>query len=274
MAPKSKKTNTVNRGRKPRDHVDFCQTAFWAWTVRHELNLDFSKIERLLNPSCFTRREDDGGYMQPQLWRKYGKGIVSPTGNGTSNKCRGTAIELAEKLAPGTSVAYESILWTVLRAKERKQTIGEEYANQLTPSVRNEISRLSSEGSGSWTGLVSLSVDSLSELARLPQIDVLAALLMVFGVEIGLTRQFQIVGLIRWWLMHSILRDGAIRSVRYLLLPVLEGYESKLGRLSGTDDLSLSRTVEENGRELFRAVFFDPIWSDDDQSRPLIWRFA
>lgn len=267
MAPKAKKMNAVKRGRRARDQVDSCQTAFWAWTVRHELNLDFSKIERLLNPTCFTRREDGGGYMQPQLWRKYGKGIVSPTGNGTSNKCRGTAIELAEKLAPGTSIAYESILWSVLRAKERKQTIGEEHAKRLMPSVRDEISRLSPGGSGSWAGLVSLPVDSLCELARLPQIDVLAALLMVLGAETGLNRKLQIVGLIRLWLTYSILRDGAFQSVRYLLLPVLEGYEPKLGRLSGTDDLSLSRTVEENGRELFRAVFFDPIWSHDDESR-------
>lgn len=231
----------------------------WAWTVRHSTGLDFAKIERLLSPTCFSAR-DGGGYSQPLSWNGYGTGRVSPVGNGRRSKAGGIPLDLAEELCPGAREIYDSVLWKILRTKELGRMAGVDFAHRLTPSVKAEILQLSDGSSDPWTALMSLSVDSLSELAKHPHIDVLSALLMVLARVQGVDLQVQVSALTRWWLMHVTAREGALQSVRSQLLSVLESCVPKLGRLSGANDLSPQSTavqhLEEAHRAVYSAVFF------------------
>lgn len=175
--PLSRKTNP-KKGRPPRDDVDRCQAMYWAGKVREMTGLTFAAIERKLNPGCAKLREDKGGYSQPQLWRKYGAGTVSPTGNGRSEKIKPTAVEQAEVIALGSSAFYNSALWGILKSRKISASAGKKYCKQIDADVARVVMKNCPHANSMWIAVQKLRQDALDELQSIAHIDVLAVYLL------------------------------------------------------------------------------------------------
>ena len=256
------KINQPRRGRKLRNDIERCRTACWAWTVRSELNLDFSKIERMLDPNCFRPREDVGGFIQPQLWRKYALGEISPIGNGRSNLKKPSALELAEKLVPSAMAVYESILWDVLYSHRIGDEHAQEFLHRLQPEILLRLMVYRPEYSDPWTCLCTMSDQEMSDFARAQSVDVLAVLLIYIKLDFPKISRVQVAVLIRWWLTHSIANSRTFQKIKFLLIPILESFEPILGSLSRPSDLSIKKTAKEVFDDAYFAYFFHGLMLD------------
>ena len=173
-------TNRTKRktGRPPRNDVDRCQTIYWALKVQGMTGLTFAEIERILDPDCAVVREDKGGYMQPQLWRKYGAGLISPIGNGRSNKTKPTAVDLAERIAPGANTAYNSVLWSILRSRKILISAGKLYCTKIDAQVIQALKANSLPAQPLWANVLKLNSQAIAELESIAHIDVMAIFLL------------------------------------------------------------------------------------------------
>lgn len=250
MTPNSKN----KRGRKARDEIDVCQSAYWAWGVRYELNLDFSKIERMLDPTCFEHREDIGGYKQPQLWRKYGVGKVSPTGNGRSRK---NAVQLADKFCPGSKDLFHSVFWTLIRTANPSKELLRQLSQSLSLNIRTELIRLAQKDCSPWDAILALSISELRELAKLPHIDVLAVFLMRLQLQNNLLEEIELIALTTWWLNQSVVQGGAVKSVAQMLLPILKEFQPRMGSLESFIVTTHALSAQEHYDRAFRLVYFE-----------------
>ena len=190
--------------------------------------MDFAKIERLLDPGCFEHREDIGGYEQPQLWRRYGLGEISPIGNGRKSK---NAVDLAEAVCPGSRRVFHSVLWDLLRIKEPTDEQLHDLALKLPESLIRKLSRSPKCFDDPWRCISQLSINQIKKLATRMNLDVLAILLMLIHPEMNLYKKQELVALTTWWLNHAVLINAPTKSVAHLLMPLLEENQPYLGNL-------------------------------------------
>lgn len=210
-------------GRKPRDDVDSCQAAYWAWWVRYKLNLDFAKIERMLDPTGFRIRDDSGGYEQPQLWRRYALGVVSPIGNGHSSKK--SAVEAVEIYVPGSKTVFNSVFWKIMRKVEISEEEAIELTSQLVPEVLAAIRQYSSGGqndnSNDYTALISLDHEALFEFIKSPHPDVLASLLIVLASKPNIEHKITTTAMAHLWLKNQFAVGKPFERVKSFMLSIL-----------------------------------------------------
>lgn len=242
----------IKRGRKERDQVAICQSAYWAWWIRLQLDMDFSKIERMLNPNCFEHREDIGGYKQPQLWRKYGLGQISPIGNGRNGK---NAVQQAEVFCPGSSEVFHSVLWELLRTEYPNKEQLKHLAYKLPTSTKQRLFRSSKRANDPWDYISRLSIKRLREFARSSDIATLAVLLMHLHTNRHYLEKVKVVALITWWLNHCVLIDGPTKAVAYLLLPALEAHQPLLGSLESLINIKHKLPEQSHLDKAFESVF-------------------
>lgn len=190
--------------------------------------------------------------MQPQLWRRYALGEISPTGNGRSGK---NAVQLAEELCPGSKDVFHSVLWELLRIKNPNETQLRQLSQKLPAIVQTELFRLTQHECSPWEAISKLPKNCLNEVARGSNIDVLAVLLMRLHAEKDILEEIGFVALITWWLNHSVL-TGATRSVAYMLLPILEEYQPLLGSLNPFIAITQVLPAQDHWDKAFRHVYF------------------
>ena len=209
--------------------------------------MDFSKIERLLDPSCFKKREDTGGFEQPQLWRRYGHGAVSPIGNGRSRK---NVVFLADEYCPGTRDVFESVLWTLMRRKYKS-------FDQLVIDLESKSFKHTKLNCITFNKISTLSMKDLKHIATLPTIDVLAIFLARLETEKNPINQSNIVALTTWWLNHSVVHVGAFKSVAHIMLPALEAFQPLLGNLKPFIKITHILPQHQHSKMAFESVYFD-----------------
>lgn len=219
----SSKTIKPRKGRPPRDDVDRCQVMYWAWKVREMTGLTFAEIERKLNPDCAVLREDKGGYIQPQLWRKYGAGTVSPIGNGRSEKIKPTAVEQAAQIAPGSSAFYNSALWGILKTRKISATAGKQFCKQIDAKVVKSLMTNSPIADSIWIAVQKLRQDALDELGSIAHIDVMAVYLLHIKCAPWSGYQGIVETTSRWMKMMTEC-DPAFSHISPMLASVLKEY--------------------------------------------------
>lgn len=224
---KNTKTRRKKLGRPRRGDIERCQTAYWAWTVREMLGLDFSKIERKLNPGCATKREDGGGYAQPQLWRKYGAGTVSPVGNGRSGNTKRTAVVLAEECAPGSSRIYHAALWSLLRNRKISSRAAKLLCESLDTQVTEFLWARAPHAKSLMAAVIDLNADALNELVKIHHLDVMAVLL-VYMKLVRWNSHFVTSDCARIWLQKMVDCDQAFGRIEARLMLILVDYEPRL----------------------------------------------
>lgn len=211
-------------GRPPRGDVDRCQTAYWALKVREMTGLTFAEIERTLDPDCAVLREDKGGYMQPQLWRKYGAGSVSPIGNGRSNKIKPTAVELAEQIASGSYALYNSVLWSVLRTRKISVSTGKLYCEKIDAQVARILTANCPLAHSSWTAVLKLDSDAIDALKGIAHIDVIAVFLLHMKCAPWTSYRSIVEASLKWMKMMTEC-DHAFSVIEPKFTSVLKDYE-------------------------------------------------
>lgn len=216
--------------------------------------MDFAKIERMLDPSCYVHMDDIGGYSQPQLWRKYGAGDTSPIGNGHSGK---NAVELAEEFCPGSKDVFHAVLWKLLRIKNPSEKQLSQLAQNLSVEIQAELICLTKERCSLCDAISTLPKSQLDKLATHPHIDVLAVLLMRLQVEGDMLKQVELVALITWWLNHSVILDATTRKVAHMLLPTLEEYQPLLGSLNSFIGIKHELPAKDHWDRAFRYIIFE-----------------
>jgi hypothetical protein len=192
--------------------------------------MDFSKIERLLDPNCYKKREDIGGFQQPQLWRRYASGEVGPIGNGRSEK---NAVQLAETICPGSFEVFHSVLWKLPFNNPWDRGQLKLLSDDLSISVQNGLAALVPKACSTWEAIIMMSESGLFKLAELPDIDALAALLIRHKSDCTKTiiaNKFQFSTSLESWVRRSIMTTGAAKSVAHLLLPFLEEHDPRFGQ--------------------------------------------
>ena len=206
--------------------------------------LTFAKIERTLNPSYDKPREDKGGYMQPQLWLKYGAGSISPSGNGRSNKIKPTAVDLAEQIASGSYALYNSVLWSVLRTRKISVSAGKQYSQKIDAQVALILMANSPLAHSSWTAVLKLDAEAVEALQGTAHIDVMAIFLLHMKCASWTTYRSIVEASLRWMEMMTE-RDHAFSVIAPKFSSILKDYEHwfRLQRIQRVKlDLSGART--------------------------------
>ncbi|MDO8770098.1 MAG: hypothetical protein Q7K57_15625 [Burkholderiaceae bacterium] len=236
-----KKLKRKKMGRPPRSDIDRCQTAYWAQKVREMTGLTFAEIERTLDPDCAVLREDKGGYNQPQLWRKYGAGSVSPIGNGRSNKIKPTAVELIEQIAPDSKALYNSVLWSVLRMRKISVSVGKLYCEKIDVKVARILMTNSPLAHSSWTAVLKLDSEAMKALEYITHIDVMAIFLLHMKCAPWTSYRSIVEASLRWMKMMTEC-DPAFAVIEPKFTSVLKDYERWFRLQRVNLDLGVGRT--------------------------------
>ena len=186
--------------------------------------LTFAKIERTLDPDCAEPRDDKGGYMQPQLWLKYGAGSVSPNGNGRSNKIKPTAVDLTERIASGSYALYNSVLWSVLRTRKISVSEGKQYSEKIDAQVALILRANSPAAHSSWTALLKLNSEAIDALEGTAHIDVMAIFLLHMKCVPWTAYRSIVEASLRWMKMMTEC-DHAFSVIAPKFSAVLKDYE-------------------------------------------------
>lgn len=250
-------------GRPKTCETERCQTAYWAWTVRAMLGLDFAKIERLISPDCAAPRDDKGGYRQPQLWRKYGAGNVSPIGNGHGDQKSKTAVMKAEQYVPGSSDIYHSPLWSVLKTRKLSKTDAKKLCEKVADPVVLCLSKRSPEARSLWFAVLKLNADALQELSCIRHVDTLAVLLIYRKFSWGISELFS-ADCIEQWFHMMVESDHAFATIESRLKVLLTNYDARLfapkldfqvgGNLSFKPSRHLPRLMQVLLGEAYKSV--------------------
>ncbi|MBT3066725.1 hypothetical protein [Rhodoferax sp. U11-2br] len=193
------------------------------------LGLDFAKIERLINPDCAAPRDDKGGYRQPQLWRKYGRGDVSPFGNGHGDSKRPTAVVVAEQYAPGSSDIFHSPLWRILKTRQLTKTEAKKICEKLADPVALYLRQRFPNARSLWFAVLKMDVDALKDLSCICHVDALAVLLL-YRKYISWYAEMLSANYVEQWFQMMVQSDQAFAVVASRLKPLLMNHDARLFR--------------------------------------------
>jgi hypothetical protein len=245
----------VKRGRKPRDPIEICRTAFWAWTVREKLGKSFDQIEREFNPDCFWKRDDGGGFVQPGRWRAYGAGRSDPVGSHRSKIKAGTHLQQASELYPDSLNVYNSVLWAVLRTPDLKENQAKTWINDLEPNAALRLMCYYPDASSPWDSFLLLHHEDLAHFAVLQTLDVMAALLIYLRLT-SPNPDLATIWLIRAWLTSSFHRLLPFKKTRHLFFPVIEACAPELGPMTGRFGLSHTKSEDQQYFDIVYGSIF------------------
>lgn len=239
-------------GRPRTGEIDRCQTAYWAWTVREMLGLDFAKLERLINPDCAAPRDDKGGYRQPQIWRKYGAGDVSPIGNGHGDQRRPTAVMKAEQYAPGSSDIYHAPLWSVLKNRQLSKSEAKKLCEKLADPVARYLRQRFPNAKSLWFAVLKMDVDALKDLSGICHVDALAVLLL-YRKYISWYAEMLSADYVEQWFQMMVQSDRAFAVVASRLKSLLTNHDARLFRPKLEIQVSDKLSIKPRGH-LARAM--------------------
>jgi hypothetical protein len=208
------------------------------------MGINFSAIERKLDPTCATPRQHGAGSVQPNLWRRYGLGEVSPSDR---------VIELADAFAPAARRVFDSILWEVLRSRGADPHQCRKWMAHLEPETLQRWKAHCKLGQDSWVSLLTANDFDMKEFAKFFSFDVLALLLLYLKyTELG-KYAFETVFIIREWLTTMIRKSETYHNVKDLLFAAVEEYAPELGPLRGERGLSVDKSSEQQRYDARRS---------------------
>lgn len=188
-------------------------------------------------------------YMQPQLWRKYGAGLISPIGNGRSNKTKPTAVELAERIAPGANTVYNSVLWSILRSRKILISAGKLHCTKIDTQVIEALNANSFSEQPLWANVIKLNSEAIAALECIAHIDVMAIFLLHLKCAPWPNHR-NIVEASQRWMSMMAESDHAFAVIAPKFKAVLKDYERWFRpALIYMDTLHLASEIKESRRK-------------------------
>jgi hypothetical protein len=234
------------RGRPKSSILDRARASYWAWGVRQTAGKSFAEIERELVTREFPRR-DGGGFEQPNAWLKYAKGErcpIPPSNNEMS------PVVLAEKIYPGTSANYDSIVWDLLYDSQSKPPEPLKLTSRITPYVLNRIDPKHIEEKDELRIL--LSPEGVSNLVLVRHLDAFGLLLMQWRNLDWKRLDISLIFLARRWLLYSFQWMEPFVTCRHIMAHLIHHNVRELGLLNGPGGLAPQKSLDV---QLHDAIF-------------------
>lgn len=225
------------RGRPPTDPVDRLRTEIWFVAVKLRSRLPSAyAIERSLDGDRF--RTSDDGVVRPRKWDRYRDGNVVPDYRSGPR----SAIDQAERIAPGSARVFRSALWRVLKreAMSKSEIIAELRKLPTANHVLFEHKPRTGETHPRIRDFDDVVADELSALDGFEAIEALVLLSTLAGA-IGSTP----------------LRNGVSRLYRNMLRPMSNSNDlcAHFGRLFSLTDAHCSAWSHVSATERLNIVF-------------------
>ena len=234
-------------GRPRRSTFESARAAFWACNLSYLAGKTLAEVEREIYPSRVKKR-DGGGFEQPNIFNKYSKGEKAP-------RCPITYLDspvnLADKLYPGSGMAYHSIFWNVVN-NENTEIYFSKYGHLISIKLKNLLQRHDINIDEKKN--LSISDDDFIKMVCIQHIDVLALMLMQLRHSSSSIETLHIF-YIRNWLLNSSFVYAPFRRCKTLMLKLIEEKVLELGVMLGVGGIDNNKTdIEANRDALIAAV--------------------